>query len=182
MSNDLGKDFRNFSEKLKDNLKNFPVIAASVAQNFFLDSWKHQAWVGDSMEPWKKRKKETKRTAGRPLLTGPAPTTLRRNMAAKTAIKEATWNRILITNDTPYASVHNDGYRGTFTRTATRKARTKSGYKKLGDEKIKSRKMAVLGVTHQVHQNIPRRRFMGDSPYLNMRIDRAFINELSKIK
>lgn len=176
MSNDLGKDFRAFQQKVAQSLRKFPVLAAAEAQNFFLDSFKRQAWIGDTTEIWAKRKPNAKRNNGRALLvdTGRLKRSIR--------IKRADWNNVIIASDVPYAGVHNDGFRGTYERTATRKVKVRGSYGKLGDEKRKSKRIALRGATHKVHQNIPRRRFMGNSPFLNKRIDRVFIRELMKIQ
>ena len=176
MSNDLGKDFRAFQKKVELSLRRFPVLAAAEAQNFFLDSFKRQAWFGETTEVWAKRKPRAKRNKGRALLVDTG------RLKRSVRIKKADWNSVIIGSDVPYAGVHNEGYRGTHERTATRRAKVRGSYGKLGDEKRKGRKMAIRGTTHKVHQNIPRRRFMGHSPFLNKRIDRLFIIELAKIK
>lgn len=183
MSNDLGKDFQNFYKKVQQNLSRFPLLAASEAQNFFLDSFRQQAWMGERTEPWAKRKENAKRNKGRALLvdTGRLKRSIR--------IKQANWSAVVIASDVPYASVHNEGYRGTQTvgahgRTGTRVVATR--YKKDGTAS-KSGRRRVRTSLHQVsvhtrHQNIPRRRFMGNSPFLDARIQRTFLRELSKIK
>lgn len=173
---DIGKQFREFQRKVEASLKRFPRLAASEAQNFFLDSFKHQAWFGETTEVWKPRKSRSKKNAGRALLVQKGR--LRRSIR----IKKADWNSVVVGSDVPYAAVHNEGFRGRFSRTATRKVKVRGSYSKLGDERKRRQKMLIAGVTHEVKQNIPRRRFMGNSPWLNKRIERVFINELSKIK
>jgi len=157
MSNDLGKDFNDFFKKVEQSLSKFPVLAASVAQNFFLDSFNRQAWIGDTTENWPQRKHNAKRNAGRALLvdTGRLKRSIR--------IKKANWDSVIIGSDVPYAGVHNEGFKGTYERTASRKTKVRGSYHKLGDEKGKGKRISVRGVTHTVHQNIPRRRFMGNS-------------------
>ena len=120
MSNNLEKDFQAFQQKVKDNLKRFPVLSASEAQNFFLDSFKKQAWFGETNEVWKRRKPTAKRNKGRALLvdTGRLKRSIR--------IKQASWSGVIIGSDVQYAGVHNEGFRGTYSRTASRKARFKS--------------------------------------------------------
>lgn len=176
MSNDLGKDFRAFQKKVELSLRRFPVLAAAEAKNFFLDSFKRQAWIGETTENWPKRKPNAKRNKGRALLVDIG------RLKDSIRVKKEDWNSIIIGADVPYAGVHNEGFRGTFERTASRKVKIRGSYKKLGDQKKKSRKITMRGATHKVHQNIPRRRFMGNSPFLNKRIDRIFIIELAKIK
>jgi len=172
---DIGKQFRDFQKKVEISLRNFPLLAASEAQNFFLDSFRRQSFIGDTTEVWAKRKPNKKRE-GAALLVKSAR--LKRSIR----IKVANWNRSVVGTDVPYAWVHNEGFRGTYQRTASRRAKIKGSYSKLGGEKRKARKMNIMGVTHNVRQNIPRRRFIGHSPYLNAKIDRVFIMQLSKIK
>ncbi len=176
MSNDLGKDFAAFQKKVEQALTKLPVLAANEARNFFLDSWKRKAWRDTTTEPWKPRAKETRKSKGKGILIGTG------RLRSSIRVVRADWNSIVVGTDVPYASVHNDGFNGTYTRTASRHAKIKGSYKRLGDEKSKSRKMSIRGVTHQEHQNIPRRRFMGDSAYLNKKIDKLFLDELTKIK
>lgn len=183
MSNDLGKDFEAFRQKVERSLSRFPVLAASEAQNFFLDSFRRQAWIGDTTEVWPQRKPNAKRNKGRALLvdTGRLKRSIR--------IKRADWNNVIIASDVPYAGVHNEGFRGIesvheYSRKASRRVATR--YNKNG-KASKSGRVKIKGASHQVkahsrNQNIPRRRFMGNSPFLNRRIDRVFILELSKIK
>jgi len=172
---DLGKQFIDFKRKAEQSLRKFPLLAANEAQNFFLDSFKRQAWIGQTTEVWKSRKPSKKRE-GAALLVKSG------RMKRGTRIKRADWNSTIVANDTPYAGVHNEGFRGVYTRTASRRVKTKGSYKRMGDEKKRATKTRIMGVTHKVHQNMPRRRFMGNSPYLNRNIDRIFILQLSKIK
>ncbi len=177
MSNDLGKDFHNFQLKVERTLTKFPVLAANEARNFFLDSWKRKAWRDTTTELWAPRKKETKKSKGKGILIGTG------RLRASIRVIKADWNSVVVGTDVPYASVHNDGFKGTYSRTASRHAKIKGSYKKLGDEKSKrSTKMSIRGATHPVNQNIPRRRFLGDSEYLNKKIDKIFLEQLINIK
>lgn len=181
---DLGKQFTAFQKKVEASLKKFPRLAASEAQNFFLDSFRRQAWIGYNTETWPKRKPGGKRNTGRALLvdTGRLKRSIR--------IKKADWDSVIVGSDVPYAGVHNDGFTGTqkvgaHSRTASRRVATR--YNKNGKaSRAKSAQVKIRGKGHQVKafnrkQRIPRRRFMGNSPYLNRRIDRVFTLELSKL-
>lgn len=172
---DIGKQFVAFHQKVVTSLKRFPRLAASAAHNFFLDSFNRKAWFGERTEVWKPVK-PTKKNAGGSILVR------RGDLRRSVRIKKADWTSIIIGSDLPHAAVHNDGYRGRYTRTATRTVRVRGSYGRLGDEKKRGRKMVVRGVQHTVKQNIPRRRYMGNSPYANQRIEREFIIELSKLK
>lgn len=171
---DISKQFKDFQQKVEASLKRFPRLAASVAQNFFLDSFRAQAWFGETTETWAPLK--DKKEAGRQILVK------RGRYKRSIRIKKADWNSIIIGSDVPYAAVHNEGFRGTYTRTASRRVRIRGGYNKLSDLRKRKSSMLIRGATHTVRQNIPRRRSMGNSPWLNRKIDREFTLELSKIK
>lgn len=181
MSNNLNKDFEQWRKKVEASLKKLPLLVASDAQNFFLDSFKRTAWIGQTTENWKPRKPNKKRTGAALLVkTGRLKRSIR--------IKRAKWNSIVIGSDVPYAGVHNEGLNETQTvhehsRIASRKVATR--YNKAGHA-LKSGMKKIRGKSHQVssftrNQNIPRRRFMGNSPYLNQRILRTIISQLMKI-
>lgn len=181
----LEQQFRNFHNNVQNTLRSFPVVAGSIAVNFFQDSFNKQAWIDTSKDKWKPRKDTGKRNKGRAILVKSG------RLKRATRVKHASWNNVLVVNDTPYAAAHNDGVNETQTvkghkRTATRRASTKSSYKAIGNEKRKARKIKINGATHSVksysrHMKIPRRRFMGESMALNNRIDREFLRRLTKI-
>jgi phage gpG-like protein len=182
---DLEKQFREFYNKTRVTLDKLPVLAAQEAVNFFQDSFKKQTWSGQTQEVWKKRKtdKNTK-DSGRALLvkTGRLKRSIRK-------IK-ADWDGIIVGTDLTYAEIHNNGFNGTqqvnaHYRTASRKVSTKflkSGKASIAKNaftRVKSKGHDVKAHSRKI--NMPRRRFIGDSPFLDTRINRIFINELNKI-
>lgn len=182
---DFGRQFERFYQNTKETLRSFPLVAASIAVNFFQDSFKKQAWVDQRAEKWAKRKDQTKKNKGRAILV------LTGRLKRSIRIKRATWSMIEINSDVPYAVAHNDGVKGVQyvrpgKRNATRKVKVKGSYTALGSEKKKARSMRILGSRHNTKayarkQNIPRRRFMGNSQTLNKKIDREFMRRLMKI-
>lgn len=181
MSNNLSKDFLAFQKKVETMLRKLPVLVANVANNFFLDSFRNQSFQGQTTEVWPKRKPNKKRNGSALLVkTG--------RLKRANRVAQADWNRVLIVNDTPYAGVHNEGFRGGQTvqehsRIASRKVGTKIGKR---GKLLKSGQVKIRGKSHQVnsftrHQNIPRRRYMGNSPFLNKRIDRKIQAELMRL-
>lgn len=182
---DLGKQFKDFYSKTKRTLDKFPVLAASTAENFFHDSFNQQGWSGVTQEPWKKRKTDkNKHDSGRAILTK----TGRLNRSIRRF--KADWNGIIVGTNEPYAGIHNDGFRGTeqvkqHFRIATRKVSTRylkngrASRAKNAFKRIKSTGHEVK--SHSRQMNMPRRRFIGNSPYLDKKIERVFINELNKI-
>jgi phage gpG-like protein len=182
---DLGKQFQQFYNKTKQTLDKFPVLAASTAENFFHDSFNQQGWSGETQQPWAKRKTDkNKKDSGRAILVKSG----RLNRSIRKI--KADWNGIIVGTNLPYAGIHNDGFRGKeqvnqHFRIASRKVMTR--YLKNGKaSKAKDAFKKVQGSGHEVkahsrQMNMPRRRFIGNSPYLDKRIERIFLNELTKI-
>lgn len=182
---DLGKQFQAFYNKTKRTMARFPVLAATVAENFFKDSFNQQGWSGETQEMWKKRQTDKNtHDSGRAILV--------KSGRLKRSIRRirADWQAIIVGTNEPYAEIHNDGFRGTehvrqHFRIGTKKAVTR--YKKDNTaSKSKSAFKRIKGREHQVkahmrRMNMPRRRFIGNSPFLNQRIDRVFVNEFQKL-
>lgn len=182
---DLGKQFEAFYKKTKRAMDKFPVLAANAAENFFKDNFNNQSWTGQTQEPWKKRKTDKNtHDSGRAILV--------KSGRLKRSIRKmrADWTAVIVGTNEPYAEIHNEGFRGTemvrqHFRIATKKAVTR--YKKNNTaSKSKGAFTRIKGKGHEVKahmrkMNMPRRRFIGESPYLNQRIDRIFINEFKKL-
>lgn len=166
---------KNIQEKLANTLRILPPILGEEAVNFSLNSFDQEAWSGNSQETWKERKNPTKwgkvDDPGRALLvkTGQLKRSIR--------ITRITNNIVYIGAggaDTPYARVHNYGFRGKVdqnVRAFTRKMKN-------------GKKQNVSEHKRTIFQNIPKRQFIGnekDSPYLKARLRRASIVELKKI-
>lgn len=182
---DFGKQFQRFVLNTKNAIGSFPVIAANIAVNFFQDSFKKQAWVDRSATRWVKRKDQSRKNKGRAILV------LTGRLKRSIRVKRATWSMVQVSSDVPYAKAHNEGVKGIQyvkpgKRQATRKARVKGSYGKLGDEIKKSRSNRILGARTNTKafarkQNIPKRQFMGNSNALNNKIDREFARRIMKI-
>ena len=84
----------------------------------------------------------------------------------------------------PYAKAHNEGFKGTVTQHVKPFTRNRYGKEKRGTGvfNVKTRKertrthtvvtgsVQVKGFTRRIKQNIPQRQFMGNSPFLDRRI------------
>jgi phage gpG-like protein len=184
---DLARQFQQFVERTRKMMRALPVFVANEAKNFFQDRFKTQDWIDYNAEPWRRRKPSARRNKGRAILTD----TGRLKRSIRVII--ADWGMVKVGTDVPYAGVHNDGFRGTVnvpehSRVASRKVGTRA-LKLQGRqtrERIGGRRVKIKGAGHQVkshnrRMNMPRRRFIGNSHYLNMRIDRLIINQLNKI-
>jgi phage gpG-like protein len=195
MGKHLTKDFANFKKRVDTALRQLPVLVANEAKNFFLDSFRVQAWQGETTQLWKKRKNDGKKGNGASVLVKKG--TLKRAILVKTGtlkrairVKQADWNKVVIVNDTPYAGIHNEGFRGTeqvgeHSRIASRRVAT--NYSNRTGKGLKKGQVKIQGKSHQVvahsrRMNMPKRRFMGNSPYLNTRIQRLITARLMKTK
>jgi phage gpG-like protein len=153
---------RALQKRFKSVLGRMPRILGNEVVNFTLDNFQRQGFLGNSFEPWAKRKegwgKDNRK--GRAVLTNTGR--LRRSVR----IVQATQDMVVIGTDVPYAKAHNEGLRIGLIQTV------KSFTRKSGVE--------VKAHTRRVNQNIPRRKFMGKSPYLEARLKRVTTAELMK--
>ncbi len=158
-----------------------PGLLGNEAVNFFTNSFRLQGWLGNRLEPWRKRR--SRKRAGRAVLVQSGR--LRRG----TRIVSNTGGVVRIGNDVPYARAHNEGFRGVVSvaahqRGLYRKNKVGTGrLTKRGRERMKtvsSRTGAVTVKAHTRRMNLPRRRFMGQSPYLTAILKRKLQAELNK--
>jgi phage gpG-like protein len=174
-------------------LQHAPTILGNDAVNFFLDSFKKQGWLGNSFTPWPARKivtrwGKTKRNNGRAILIDSGR--LRRSIR----VTSATSNAIKIGTDVPYAKAHNEGtrIRGVIQQVSahTRK-KTRAGITSKKTLKTRSNitfgrintgaSIQVKAHTRRIDMRLPKRQFMGYSPYLDKALKRRLMAELMKV-
>lgn len=159
---ELERRFRSVTLRL-------PVIAGNEVVNFALDNFKRQAWLGDTVEPWKPRKNPTKwgqtpKRNGRAILVDSGR--LRRSPR----IIRTTPDMVVVGTDVPYARAHNEGVRLGVIQTV-----------KPFQRKMKTGKTVnVKEHIRHTNQNIPRRQFLGNSQYLTNRLRRTAMAEYMK--
>lgn len=145
------------------------------ALHFIDDNFEDSAWHGEVTEDWPKRKKEPKGLQ-RKLLVDTAA--LRTGFA-----QENTGDASIITNDLPYAKIHNEG--GTINMPSRAVILNYTGEKggklKLASVKNEEHQRKITEIrrgTRGEHKiEIPSRRFIDDSPVL----DKRCINAISNI-
>ena len=149
-------------KQFRSALLRVPVIVGAEAVNFSLDNFRAQGFLGNTFEKWPQRKKSwvKDKRPNRALLvdTGKLKRSIR--------VVRATPNEVVIGSDVAYARAHNEGLRIGLIQSVKGFTR-KSG-------------VGVSAHTRRVNQNIPRRRFMGNSPYLDARLKRAVTLQLAK--
>lgn len=162
-----------------------PTLLANQARNFFLDSFKNQAWDGKG---WAPRQKNTRK--GRAILVKSGA--LRR--AVSQSVRSVAFERISLVVALPYAAVHNEGFDGTvrahqrkrFSRSSTSKfiglRRDNSGrYPKRNP--LKASTFAAGGTTEvRAHRrHVPQRKYMGDSAALRDKQMKLILKQVDKI-
>ncbi|WP_171606459.1 phage virion morphogenesis protein [Limnovirga soli] len=161
------------------------------------DRFKYQNWIDTYPEPWKprSRKKPWKKKGKSPNNSGRAILVKSGRLRRSIRIVNTTSNSVTIGSDVPYAMAHNDGFRGPvtqqvrqFTRINPKRNTTGIVYRKEGKKSTRIRFgqtssgiSIVKAHTRTINQNMPRRRFMGQSMYLNKQINRLIAAEINKI-
>lgn len=154
---------------LRSRLLTLPIKVGDTAVLFTKQRFAQKNWIGNSVEYWRPRKKFTRwgvtpRNKGRALLVDSGR--LRRSVR----IMNKTATSVTIGSDVPYAKAHNDGFRGAAQQTVSPHTRR---LKKGGTTTVKAHDRTI-------QQNIPRRRFIGQSQYLTKQIERIISSEIMK--
>jgi phage gpG-like protein len=150
-------------EALNDAYKKLPAEIAAIAVNFSKDRFREQAWLDETKENWKPRKRPRKGRGSQTLLvkTGRLKRSVRKI--------SATEDRIIIGTDVPYAQIHNEG--GTVTATVNVKAHTVNEHtrkRKGRNERLKSH--SVKAHQRKMNTKIPQRQVIGNSKTLQDKI------------
>lgn len=143
-------------------ISKLPGIIATEAVNFSKERFVAQNWIDTNTEPWKARK--TKRTSATRNRGAILVDTARLKRSIR-KIKVTTTGAVIGT-DVPYASAHNNGFRGR-KNVKAHNSRSRKG----NDFKVKA---------HTANVNLPRRRFIGESAALNKRIERTCTAEIMR--
>ncbi len=172
------RDLRHRLDRVRIRL---PQAMADAARNFFVDSFKRQGWYeGRILKKWKPRKKNTDRKRAILVKSG----RLRRSIR----IRRATFRRITIAAEAPYAAAHNFGVDETVTvRAHTRrtygrvqeKYTTSSGKERTRTKRVETGSHTVR--SHTRHMQLPQRQFMGDSQMLDQKLDRIVERAVEEI-
>ena len=177
-------NFNKLKIALKRSSHTILLRAGAAAVEFSKNNFVTQGWRDTAKEPWKKRAGNSGK--GRAILvkTGRLKRSIR--------LVRITANTAVIATDVPYAGAHNNGYEGTVSIPQHTRNRYTKSKENTGVYSIKTRKegyktiSSVTGVStvkpYTRHMNVPRRRFMGKSMYLNNKIRGIINQELSKSK
>ncbi len=167
------RDFTRKLEALSNASRKIPNTVAAIAVNFSKERFRDQAWLDQTKEVWKPRKR--KRPGGR------SQTLLVDTGRLKRSIRKisATPTQVVIGTDVPYAKAHNEGAKGT--RTVSVKAHKRAAHSR----SRKGRKEIVKSHTVSAHSrkqnfNLPARPFIGGSYTLSRRIELHIAAEFTR--
>jgi phage gpG-like protein len=184
-NNNITLPIQVLQQRFKEVIHRLPVLVGGEVVNFALDNFKRQAWLGESMQRWPKRKDPTKwgmkvKRPGRALLVDSG------RLRQSIRIITHTMDSVTVGSDVPYAKAHNDGVRlgeiqqvKSFERKVHGVAKVQSiKTHKSRNVKVQTGMQQVKAFTRRIDQRIPARRFIGNSPYLNARLQRVVSAEI----
>jgi phage gpG-like protein len=187
---EINEAIRIIQERYKSVMLRLPVIVGNEAVNFVLDNFRMQGFQGSTFERWANRKRGWNKDnrSNRNILIDKGR--LRRSWR----VTKTGPDYVSIGSDVPYAQAHNEGLKigqiqtvKPFTRSVNYRDETSApGASKSKFTSMKIGEVSVKGHTRRINQNIPRRRMIGNSPYLNARLKRVasaqFLKEIRYIK
>lgn len=176
------QEFDKMVDRVAGALRAIPRRAGVLAVNFSKDRFRHQGWFDHTAEPWAKRKKGWGR-AERP---GRAILVKSGRLRRSPRVISVSPDRVVVGTDVPYARAQNEGFKGKVKQNVKAHTRRKLG--KIQSTNIETRKrgsrrgqvgtIAVKAHTRTIEQNIPARRFMGNSALLNSQLERMITVEI----
>lgn len=146
-----------------------PLLVGNEAVNFTLDNFRLQGFLGATFYKWRPRKVswQKNKRPGRNLLID------RVRLKRSIRIVELSFDYVAIGSDVKYARAHNEGVNGLGL------IQTVKGFDRKNGSKVSAH-------TRRIVMRIPKRQFMGDSPYLQQRLRRvvsyAFMKEIPSLK
>lgn len=173
-------DFLQMGEQLKRIIR---VQAGVESVKFFKDSFLKGGFTDGSLDPWPDSKGP---------LVGKRTLYKRGILMRSIHVSSSTDKRVVITSDTDYSDIHNNG--GKIPVTAAMKRYFWAQYYRHGGGKAKGKgkkattdnaraewckKMALMPVGSTI--SIPKRQFMGESKTLMAQLDRMFAEEIVRI-
>lgn len=153
--------FNGFEHRME---KNVPEVVAETAVEFFQNTFKQQAWDGVKWKALSPRYAKIKRGNGKILVRSS-----RLLNSIRPSLVQAGRVRISAGNaQVPYARVHNEGQR--VNTIAKVKPYTNRNFMGTG------RAVKIGAHTRRMQYTMPKRQFMGTSPFLNAEIRHRLIN------
>jgi phage gpG-like protein len=159
---DVSQQILQLDAQFKRATARLPLVMGNEAVNFTLDNFRLQGFMGNTFQRWVSRKQGWKkdRRSNRAILIDKGR--LRRSIRI-TSLSAA---HVAIGTDVKYARAHNEGLRIGLIQTV-------KGFTRRNGSSVSAH-------TRRIDQRIPKRQFMGDSPYLRARLKRVATLEYMK--
>lgn len=108
-------DIKDFSNELKKNLhevekllrRNLPVVVGRMAKDFYQDNFRKSGFQNNGLHPWTATRRQSSGSKGAASQYGPLLSS-RRHLFSSIKYTPSDF-RVVVSNDLPYASVHNLG-------------------------------------------------------------------------
>lgn len=150
-----------------------PTLVGGLAVQFFKDRFKRQGWYDTSFEPWARRKRLDSVRKRRAI--GTKTGRLKRSIR----VHSKTRNSVFIGTDVPYAQRFNEGFTGTVNqRVKSHRVREHRRRVRGKNQVVSEHKRSAHSRTQEVDQVA--RPFIGESDFLNRRIEMNIEHELMK--
>ena len=171
-----------------------PVIAGQMAVSHFKSNFRQGGFVNNGLQPWQKAKRLEGKKKG--AANNYKTLTSGRNHLMSSVSYIPADSAVLIKNDVPYASIHNEGGQVNTHPTVTPKMKRFAWakyYEALGGKKLAKNvtipedaaRWRALALTKKTKLNIkyimPKRQFIGESKELNDKINAKWESEIEKI-
>lgn len=171
--------FQKLKQKWATHHARIMPAIAEEAVNFFQARFRAQAWTDRTAKKWEKRKQQDKNKRRRAILI--------KSGRLRNAIRpgKITKNEVVIANKTPYAAVHNEGFKGTVNvKQHKRRIRGRVTVQNIETRRKSKRTTTVGSATVRGHRRkmvIPQRQFMGNSELLIHKFDKIIDKTIDKI-
>lgn len=181
--NEFNKNIGRLKQELDEVIrKKMPVLAGNIAKNHIKNNFRQGGFMNNGLQKWPKAKRQLSGSPYGPLLSS-------RDHLMNNIRYTPRDYAVTITNDTPYAGIHNEG--GSVQPTVTTKMRKYAWYKyyeqggKKGEasapEEAQKWKRLALTKKNKLNIKIPKRRFMGaESKELQEEIRKKLDEEIRK--
>lgn len=173
------KDVEKLRRTIAAFIKKTPTKVGNTSVKFYKDRFVRGGWIGDGgLEKWKPRKRRDRnerRRGNRALLVKSGR--LKRSIR----VIKKTRDSVTVGTDVEYARMHNEGFEGRVSQSVSSHKR-KSHMRRNGRSRRRSRvkEAKIKESKRTIKQKIPRRKFIGNSKFLNKRIEKKLEHDLKK--
>lgn len=176
-------DFNKIARRFQVLKTKLPRDIADEVVRFSRQRFKAQAWTDKGAQKWAPRKNADK---GRAILVKSG------RLRNSVRVMNSTFTNITVGSSLPYAAAHNFGFKGTVNvKSHKRDTHAKTKVYDITKMNIKNRSRSSKTIrvrtgsttvkAHSRRINLPQRQFLGESEYLERRLDKIIINQIDKI-